>query len=465
MTNADHDYDLIVIGAGPGGYTAAIRARQFGLKVAIVERDSVGGVCLNWGCIPSKNLIHQASVFQSMTEMEAIGVRVDRENLDYSSVFAKSRAVVASLTGGVDALLRKNNVRRISGVGRVTAVQEVTVNDTEIFTATHVLLSTGSRPMTMPGFEFDEERVLSSTGALSLTALPKSLIILGGGAIGCEFAYIMNCFGAQVTLVEMAEHLLPLEDFETCAVLERSFARQGIQIKTATRASSLKHTDTGIELCVETVASQPTTLTADKLLVVCGRVPNTQGIFDESLGIELTPSGHIPVGDFGQTSAPGVYAIGDITETPALAHVASKEAEIAVEHIAGRVPTTSSVDAQMVPSAIYCEPEVAGFGLREVKADGREYKKSVFNYPGAGKTIAVGKPEGMVKLICDPETDELLGAHVVGHNATELLHELLLAKHGELLPEDIADMIHAHPTISEASMEAARGINGQAIHA
>lgn len=456
--------DLIIIGAGPGGYCAAVRANQLGLKTAVIEKDNPGGVCLNWGCIPSKNLIHQAEVFHSMHEMEQVGVKIGRSGLNYSQVQAKSRQVVKTLTGGVAGLLKKNKVDYIKGTAKITGKGEVTVDGTK-YKAKNIMLATGSRPMNIPGFEFDEELVLSSSGILAMTELPKSIVILGAGAIGCEFAYIMNSFGVKVTLVEFADHILPTEDFETTAVLARCFKRDGIEVLTKTKAKSLSKTADSVTVTVEG-ANGEQQITADKALVVFGRMPNTQGIGLQGMGVKLDERGYVQISSYCQTHSANIYAIGDITNTPALAHVASKEGEMAVEHMAGLKPHTLKVDANDVPSAIYCEPQVAGFGLREDKAisDGIKIKKSVFNYAGAGKTIAVGKPDGLVKIICDAQTDEILGAHIVGHCATELLHELLLAKHSELLPEDIESMIHAHPTISEAIMEAARGINGKPIH-
>ena len=460
-------YDLIIIGAGPGGYVAAIRAAQLGLNTVVVEKDNPGGVCLNWGCIPSKNLIHQAEVFHSMTEMEAIGVKIDRTGVNYASVQANSRGVVKTLTGGVAGLLKKNKVDYVKGTAKITGRGEVTIDGAEKLKAKNILVATGSRPMNIPGFEFDEKLVLSSTGILAMTELPERLVILGAGAIGCEFAYVMNSFGVQVTLVELADHILPTEDFETCAILDASFKKDGITVLTNTRANKLTRTQTSVTVTVETATGEQQEITADKALVVFGRVPNTQNLGLQEMGVKLDDSGYVTTTDYCQTNSAGIYAIGDITRTPALAHVASKEGEIAVEHMAGHTPSMKSVNADDVPSAIYCEPQVAGFGLREdkAKADGIKIKKSVFNYAGAGKTIAVGKPTGIVKVLCDEKTDELLGAHIVGHNATELLHELLLVKHCELLPEDVESMIHAHPTISEAIMETMRGVNGKPIHA
>jgi dihydrolipoamide dehydrogenase len=463
-------YDLIVIGAGPGGYVAAVRAAQLGMSVVVVEKDQPGGVCLNWGCIPSKNLIHQAEVYHALGEMEAVGVTVDRSTLDYAAVHGRSREVVKTLTGGVAGLLKRNGVDYLVATATIAAPGEViaqSADDSRRLSASNILVATGSRPMEVPGFEVDEQTVLSSTGILAMTALPESLIILGGGAIGCEFAYVMNSFGVQVTLVEALEHVLPTEDFETCAVLDKCFRRSGIDVRVGTRAKELARAGNSVTVTLEDGNGGIDSVFAERALVVFGRTPNTEGLGLESVGVKRDSRGYVEVGDFGQTGVAGIYAIGDITATPALAHVASAEGEIAVEHMAGHGPARSKVDPDSVPSAVYCEPQVAGFGLREDRAvaDNIAFKKSVFNYPGAGKSIAVGKPDGLVKLLCDPETDEILGAHIVGHNATELLHELLLAKNAELLPEDLGDMIHAHPTLSEAVMEAARGLYRSPIHA
>jgi dihydrolipoamide dehydrogenase len=468
MSDAMKDcYDLIIIGAGPGGYCAAIRAAQLGLDTAIIEKDQPGGVCLNWGCIPSKNLIHQAEQFHGLTAMEAVGVTVDRSTLDYSAVQKGSRKVVATLTNGVRGLLKKNKVDYIAGTAQLAAADKVIVDDERTLQAKNILVATGSRPMQIAGFECDEERVLSSTGILALEELPGSLVILGGGAIGCEFAYVMSSFGVKVTLVEAMDHLLPAEDREVCAVLENSFRNQGIEVLTATRAGSLSRGPDGVSVTLTTPQGGETTREADFALVVFGRVPNTDDLGLEEIGVAIDDRGYVRTGDYNASSVPGVFAIGDITRTPALAHVASREGEITVEYLAGHEPHTSKVDPLQVPSAIYSEPQVAGFGLREEEAveKGVKFKKSVFHYPGAGKSIAIGKPEGLVKILCDADSDEIIGAHIVGHNATELIHELQLASGSELLPEDIERMIHAHPTLAEALQEAARGINGRPIHA
>jgi len=288
---------------------------------------------------------------------------------------------------------------------------------------------------------------------------------MGGGAIGCEFAFVMNAFGVAVTLVEMADHLLPAEDFECAALLEAGLRRQGIAVHTRTRALSLARDGHGVRVALAT-PERELTIAAEQALAVFGRRPNTGAIGLESVGLSTDARGFIPVGDYNQTAVPGIFAIGDVTATPALAHVAAREGEMAVEFIAGHAPAVARVDAALVPSAIYCEPQVAGFGLREdeARAASLPIRKSVFPYRGIGKAVATGHAEGLVKIIADPRSGEILGAHVAGHSATEIVHELLLAKSAELLPEDIAQMIHAHPTIAEGAMEAARGLLGSAIH-
>jgi len=459
-------YDVTIIGAGPGGYVAGIRAAQLGLKVCIIEKDKPGGICLNWGCIPSKSLIHQASMFNDRLELEQMGVSVDTRNFDYGRVHKKSREATQRLNTGVEFLLKKNRVDLIQGTARIVSRNKVVVQGSgRMIECRNIIIATGSRPAEIPGFEFDEERVLSSTGILSMTRLPQSLIILGAGAIGCEFAYVMNSFDVKVTLVEMEHHILPFEDAEVAGILENSFKRSGIQVLTATRAISLEKTDTGVMVSLVGGDGKQQKVEAEKALCVFGRRPNTEDIGLDSIGLK-TEKGYIPVGDYYETSVKGVFAIGDVVATPLLAHVASKEGEIAVEHIAGRKSSRARIDIHAIPSAIYCEPQVASFGLREAEAKEKNisYKKALFPYKGVGKAVAIDHAEGMVKLLYDPETQEILGCHIIGHDATELIHEVLLAKTSELLPEDIADMVHAHPTISEALMEVAKAVNGEAIH-
>lgn len=453
------DYDLLVIGSGPGGYVAAIRASQLGLKCGVIEKDKPGGVCLNIGCIPSKALIHQAEEFRSIDALKRMGVSIDIESFDYSKVFKKSRVAADKLSKGVQFLLKKNEIDYIEGEATITGKNEVTVGSNKLG-AKNILIATGSRPRELPGFEFDEKRVISSTGALMLQKLPKSLVILGAGAIGMEFAHVMNAFGVEVTVVEVLDQILPIEDADTAAVLEKDFKRRKITMRTETKASKLEKTKSGITLAIEGGDS----IKAEMLLVAVGRTPNSEGLGLESLGID-TDKGFVTVGDYYETTVPGIYAIGDVIASPLLAHVASKEGEIAVEHIAGHRPE-KRLDPDHIPSAVYTEPQVASFGPTEAKAKelGLAFETASFPYRGAGKSVAIEKSEGIVKILYDPKTSEILGAHVAGAEATELIHELLLAKKAELLPEDVATMVHAHPTLSESVMEAARTAEGWAIH-
>lgn len=461
---AKYDYDLVIIGAGPGGYVAGIRARQLGLSVAVIEKDSPGGVCLNWGCIPSKALIHQAEIAHYAEDLAKMGAAVDMAGLDYSKVHQKSRDAAGKLSKGVQALLKKNKVDYIQGTATFTGPHEIDVDGKRVISGAHVMIATGSRPREIPGFEFDGKKILSSTDILSLTKLPKKLVILGAGAIGMEFAYVMNAFGVEVTVVEMLDQILPLEDADAVDVIAKAFKRHGIKMLTGTKAKSVDTKGKGIKLTIEPAGGSEEVIDADMMLVAVGRAPNTEGIGLEKVGVS-TERGFVTVGDYYQTSVQGIYAIGDVTSSPLLAHVASKEGEIAVEHMAGHHPLRK-IDPDLIPSAVYCEPEIGSFGLSEKRAaeKGLNYEVALFPYRGAGKSVAVEKSEGIVKIVYRKDTREILGAHVAGYNATELIHELLLAKQAELLPEDIAGMVHAHPTLSEAVMESARVAEGWAIH-
>ncbi|MBA7467633.1 MAG: dihydrolipoyl dehydrogenase [Spirochaeta sp.] len=460
-------YDLVIIGSGPGGYVAAIRAAQLGLKACVIEKDEPGGVCLNIGCIPSKALLHQAEIFSSHKELEAMGVKVDVSTLDYSRVLAKSRQAAETLSKGVLYLLKKNKVTLVKGRAEITAPGVVTVDQAQVIKGKNIIIACGSRPRRIPGFDFDQETVLSSNEALLLEELPGEILILGGGAIGCEFAQIMNGFGVKVHLVEMLDHLLPAEDREIVAILERSFRKRGIKTYTATKALSMARTDGRITVALAKqgkAAEQSTDVQVDKVLVVVGRQPNTEKLGLEKLAIELE-RGFIKVGDYYQTSVPGIFAIGDVVDSPLLAHVASKEGEIVAEYLAGRKPQPA-IDPLSIPMAVYTEPQVAAFGLNEEQAakEGLDYVKASFPFRGVGKAMATGRYEGMVKIISHRESREILGAQIVGPEATELIHELLLARNSELLTADIAAMIHGHPTLSEGVMEAARAVEGWAIH-
>ncbi len=460
-----YDYDVVIIGSGPGGYVAAIRAAQLKLKVAVVEKGKIGGVCLNIGCIPSKSLIHQSEIFRSQSKLESMGLKIDQSGFDYEQVFNASRKAADTLSRGVAYLFKKNNIEVITGTAVLSSDHEVTIDGSRKVSAGSIIVATGSRPRQIPGFEFDEQTVLSSDGALMLKKVPGKVLILGAGAIGAEFAHILNGFGSEVHLVEMMDRILPTEDAEVTTVLRRAFLKRGIKIYTSTKALSLKKNDSRAEVTLQGGDGAQSTLTVDKVLVVTGRVPNTENIGLEALGI-TTVKGFIPVEDYGQTSVKSIYAIGDVVATPLLAHVASKEGEIAVEHIAGHPPRAPRLDLMAVPGAVYCEPQIASFGLTEEQAvaKGVKFQKATFPYRGVGKAVAIEEADGMAKVLVNPDTREILGAHIVGAGATELIHEFLLARSSELLPEDIATMIHAHPTLSEVVMEGARAVEGWAIH-
>lgn len=458
------DYDLIVLGAGPAGYVAAIRASQLGLRTAVVERDRPGGVCLNVGCIPSKALIEQARIFSDRAALAEMGVAVDSARLDYRKVFLKTRAAADRLSKGVRFLLNKNRVDYVEGTAKLETPRTIAVNGRTTITGRHVLVATGSRPATIPGFEFDETQVLSSTGALMLEQLPVRLLILGAGAIGVELSYVFASFGGEVAVVETMDRILPQEDPEASQVVSRSFARKGVKIRTSTKALSCDRRGGALRLTLEGRDGARETVETDKVLVAVGRVPNSDGLGLQGIGVP-TEKGYVQVGDYYQTAVAGVYAVGDVIKSPFLAHVASKEAEIAVEHMAGQA-TVARLDPDLVPFATYCEPQVASFGRTEpmlVKA-GAAFEKAVFPFRANGKAVAVERGEGFVKLLLDRQTREILGCTIVGSEATELIHQVLLAKKAELTPEEIATMVHAHPSLSEGIMEASRAAEGWAIH-
>jgi dihydrolipoyl dehydrogenase len=468
-------YDLAVLGAGPGGYVAAIRAAQLGLKTCIIEKDKPGGVCLNLGCIPSKALIHQADLLHGIPDLEKLGITVDASNLDMGRAFKKSRLAADKLSKGVQYLLKKNTIDLIKAEGHLASPTELILDGDRRIQTRAIILATGSRPRELPGLAFDEKSVLSSSGALMLQKLPKRIAILGAGAIGMELGYVWNAFGAEVTLIEAMDRILPLEDADAAALARKLFEKRGVRFITGAFAHAGSRGPKGLSLDLKPAKDNsggdiPARIEANAVLVAVGRVPNSEGLGLEEIGVPLE-RGFVPVGDYGETAAKGVYAIGDITTTPQLAHVASKEGELAAEHIASVLkglpePRERRVDPTLVPSAVYCDPEIASFGLQEEKAKIQEaaYKEFTFPYRGIGKAMATEKPEGFIKVLAHPDTGEVLGATIVGERATDLIHELLLARQAELTVEDIAHMIHAHPTLAEGIMEAARGILGQAVH-
>jgi dihydrolipoamide dehydrogenase len=471
---AERSFDVLILGAGPGGYVAAIRAAQLGLSVALVEKDAPGGVCLNIGCIPSKALIHQATQFsEGRALLEKAGAVVDVSGFDYSVVWKASRLAADRLSKGVQYLLKKNKVEYIRGTGTLADARGILVETEggkETIRGKAVILATGSRPRSIPGFMIDEKTLLSSTGLLLSDRLPESIVILGAGAIGMEFAYVLRSFGVEVTVVELLEQVLPLEDEESAKIIEKAFTARGIRIHTGARAHKAAVSGSGVSVALTLKDGTAAVVEAEKVLVSVGRAPNTENLGLEASGIRMT-RGFVETGDFYETSAAGVYAIGDITVQPQLAHVASKAGEIAAEHIAHVLhgspePREARINPYAIPGAVYCEPEVASFGLSEKKAKelAVRFQTARFPYRGIGKAVAVEAPEGQVKILFSPDSGAILGASIVGAGATETIHELLLASHSELTLEDIASMIHAHPTMSEGIMEAAKAGLGQAIH-
>lgn len=457
------NYDVIVIGAGPGGYVAAIRASQLGMKTAVIEKEKLGGVCLNIGCIPSKALIQKANEFTDIKKFKEFGINIDYSGFNYEKIWEKSRKAAEKLSEGVKYLLTKNKVDIISGYAQFTDKNTVSVNG-EKYTAKNIIIATGSRPREIDMFKFDEENILSSTGVLMMKKIPESIIIVGSGAIGTEFAHILNAFGTKVYITEVMDRILPSEDEESVKILKESFRKRDIEMMTSAEITEYKKEGKNYYVGIKNKKDESIkTIQAEKILIAAGRIPNTEGINLEKIGVE-TEKGYIKTDKYYRTNISGIYAIGDIVRTPQLAHVASKEGEIAVLNIKNGPKNT--LDNMLIPSAIYCEPEIASFGMTEkmLRENKRDYIKSDFPYYGAGKTVATEKSEGNVKIFADRKTHEILGAVIVGYNATEIIHEIILAAKAELLPEDIAEMIHAHPTVSEAVMEAMRGLEGWAVH-
>ena len=459
----DSEYDLVVVGAGPGGYVAAIRAAQLGLKTAIVEREALGGVCLNWGCIPSKALLKNAEVVSYFHRAEEFGLSFDNFSADYAAAVDRSRKVVDRNVRGVAYLLRKNKVDHITGEGRLTARGTVTVApEGTTLNAKNVILATGSSPRTVPSLPIDGDKVISSRESIVLKDLPSSMVIVGAGAIGVEFAYLYHTYGVEVTLVELLPRLVPTEDAEISQQLERSFSRRGISIMTGAGVTGLEQSTDGLKVKVEKDGVEQS-IPCEKVLVAIGVQPNSDGLGLEELGIE-TSRGNIQIGDNMATNVPGVFAIGDVTGKMALAHVASAQGVAAAEHIAGR--ETQPLDYSLMPRATYCQPQIASFGLSEEEAgeQGYDVKVGKFNVQANGKALAMGETEGMVKLVVDAKYGELLGGHMIGPEVTELLGELALTKMLEGTSLEMGWAVHPHPTISEMLKEAALDAQGRALH-
>ena len=466
---ADNTYDVIVIGGGPGGYVAAIRAAQLGRKVAVVEREALGGVCLNWGCIPTKSLLRNAEIANILGEGKEYGFSFDNLSLNYAVAQKRSRQVSERLVKGIGFLFRKNNVTHIQGTATLIGPRQVQVAPSgQTLEAQAIIIATGARPRSLPGMTVDGKKIITSREALELTAVPKRLIVVGAGAIGMEFAYVFRSYGAEVTVIEMLPHVLPLEDDETAAEVAKSFKKQGIKTLVNTRTEAVEVTAEGVNVRVKdqgTAAEQ--TIAADVVLVAVGVAPNSADIGLAAAGVATDRRGFIPVDEYMRTNVPGVYAIGDVTGRLLLAHVASAQGIVAAETLAGHeTRPIKDADYAFMPRCTYCKPQVASLGLTEAQAKEKGYELKIGKFPfvANGKALGLNEKDGFVKIIADARYGEILGAHLVGPEVTELLPELALAHTWELTTEEIARTVHAHPTLSEALMEASHAVMGTAIH-
>lgn len=463
------DYDVVVIGAGPGGYVCAIRCAQLGLKTAIVDKQWLGGVCLNVGCIPSKALLKNAEVAHILRERsKEFGFSFDNLNLDYSVAVKRSRSTSERLVKGVGFLMRKNKIDVHMGTGKLTAKDtvQVTAEDgkTTELKAKNFVIATGASVAVPPGWKIDGKKVVTYLEAILQTDLPKSVVIIGAGAIGVEFATVWNSYGVDVTIVEMLPRLLPLEDEEVSAELEKAFKKRKIESLTNHRVEGIETTESGVRVTVSSEGQEKKVLEAEQALVAIGFKPNGRGLGLEEIGVKLSDRGAVEIDERMATNVTGIWAIGDVTAKLMLAHVGSAQGIICAENIAGVETTT--LNYEMMPRAVYCQPQVASFGITEAQAKERGYEVKVgrFPYQANGKALGLGEATGWVKLITDAKYGEILGAHMIGPEVTELLPELTLAQMMELTAEEIARNVHAHPTLSEALMEAAHAAEGRSIN-
>ncbi len=460
------NFDLIVIGSGPGGYVAAIRASQLGLKTAVIEKESLGGICLNWGCIPTKALLKSAQVYEYIQHAADYGITIKDAKADFNAVVNRSRGVADGMSKGVQFLMKKNKIEVIMGMGKLTKDRKVEVTKAdgtkEIHEAKSIILATGGRARELPNVKIDGEKVIEYRKAMSLPKQPKSMVIIGSGAIGVEFAYFYSTMGTKVTIVEFMPRIVPVEDADVSKELEKIYKKKGLDIYTN---SSVESVDTKGKTCKVSVKT-PTgniTIEADVVLSAAGVVTNLEGIGLEEAGVKHD-KGKVLVDDYYQTSVAGVYAIGDIVKGPALAHVASAEGIICVEKIAGHHP--QPLNYGNIPGCTYCSPEIASVGMTEeaAKAAGYEVKVGKFPFSASGKASAAGAKEGFVKVIYDAKYGEWLGAHMIGANVTEMIAEVVVARNLETTGHEILKSVHPHPTMSEAIMEATAAAYGEVIH-
>ncbi len=459
------DFDVIIIGAGPGGYVAAIRAAQLGLKTAVVEKGPKaewGGTCLHWGCIPTKALLHDAYLYEQVKDAKRFGIEVEGVRLNFEGVMKHKEIVVKKLALGVEALLKKNKVVQLVGFGKVAKPGVVDVAG-KAHTTRNIVLATGSTPKWFPGMEPDGKGIITSNEALTLKEVPKSMAVIGAGAVGMEFASVYHRFGAQVAVVELLPHILPIEDEEPADELQRILSRRGMKFFTGAKVESIRPSGApGYEVAVAK-DGKGEKVQAEVVLVAVGRRPCTEGIGLENTSVKLE-KGYVKVDGFMRTDEPGIYAIGDIVPTPQLAHVASAEGILAVEHIAGR--PVKPIHYDRIPGVTYCDPQVASAGLTErgARERGHAVKVGKFPFAGIGKASIEGENEGFVKIVGDSKYDEILGVHILHAHAGEMISEAVAVLNGEMTAEDLAHSIHPHPTLSEGIAEATHAFYGHAIH-
>ncbi|MBA9076219.1 MULTISPECIES: dihydrolipoyl dehydrogenase [Rufibacter] len=459
-------YDLIVVGSGPGGYVAAIRASQLGMKVGVVEKAELGGICLNWGCIPTKALLKSAQVFEYIKHASDYGINVGEASADFGAVVNRSRGVAQGMSKGIQFLFRKNKIDHIAGYGKLKGqgTLEVTAEDgkAEIYEAKHIILATGARSRELPNLPIDGQKIIGYRQAMVLEQQPKKMVVVGSGAIGVEFAYFYNAMGTEVTIVEYLPNIVPVEDEEVSKQLEKSFKKAGINIMTNSEVLSVDTSGAGCVVKIKTAKGEET-VEADVVLSAVGIQTNLENLGLEELGVAVE-RGRVITDDFYKTNVEGVYAIGDIVKGPALAHVASAEGIICVEAIAGHHP--EPLDYKNIPGCTYCSPEIASVGYteKECKEMGREIKVGKFPFSASGKASAGGVKDGFVKVIFDAKYGEFLGAHMIGANVTEMIAEVVVARKLETTGHEIIKAVHPHPTMSEAVMEAAAAAYGEVIH-
>ena len=459
------NFDVIVLGSGPGGYVTAFRASQLGLKTAVVEKEHLGGVCLNWGCIPTKALLKSAQVFEYINHAEDFGITVKDANADFPAVIKRSRNVADGMSSGIEYLLKKNKIEVINGFGKVLKSNKISVTSngksTE-YSAKHIIIATGARSRELPNLPQDGKKILGYRDALSLTPSPKKMVIVGSGAIGVEFAYFYNAMGVDVTVVEYMPNIVPVEDVDVSKQLQRSFKKSGIKVMTNSSVESVDTKGNGCKVLVKTKKGEET-IECDVVLSAVGIQANIENIGLEEVGIK-TDKGKIVVDDYYMTNIPGYYAIGDVLPTQALAHVASAEGITCIEKIAGHNP--EKIDYGNIPGCTYCSPEIASVGMTEAAAKdaGYEVKIGKFPFTASGKASAAGHKDGFVKVIFDAKYGEWLGCHMIGYNVTEMIAEAVVARKLETTGHEVLKAVHPHPTMSEAVMEAVADAYDEVIH-